>query len=302
MAIAAAAMCWPGAMTASVLYGGLGGHAVSSGPLASANDGALAIVDQATGNVTIVGHPAGVSRITGLAFDSFGDLFASTTGGAPFPPPPPGPLLSDLIQLNPGTGALISSVPITSGGVQLSIADLAIQPGANVLYGVSSPNGPSAPGQLYTIDTRTGIATPVGAPQSFFDSIAFAPNGTLYETIADFAMGPVNPQIQVLNPATGARVGAPVPTGFFFGALAVRPEDGALFGGTGDESGVYVIDPTTGAATLTGNTGLNFVGDYAFSDVPEPGEAVAVSLSLLLLGCWRARRHRQAAFPHRTAR
>src|SRR5690349_17056674 len=105
LAAAAAALFCSQTMIASTLYAGLGGHAVNSGPLASANDGALAIVSQADGSVAIVGHPTGVSRITGLAFDSAGDLFASTIGGAPFPPPPPGPQLSDVLQLNPATGA-----------------------------------------------------------------------------------------------------------------------------------------------------------------------------------------------------
>src|ERR1041385_4272250 len=75
----------------------------------------------------------------------------------------------------------MASVPITSGGIQLSIADLAIQPGTGVLFGVSSPNGTLAPGQLYTINRQTGVA--------------FAPNGTLYEALADFAgAGPINPR------------------------------------------------------------------------------------------------------------
>ena len=259
--------------------------------MASANDGALATVDQTNGNVAIVGHPAGVSRITGLAFDSLGDLFASTTGGTPFPPPPNGPQLSDLLQLNPANGQLILEVPITSGGIQLSIADLAMQPGTNVLYGVSSPNGTGAPGQLYTINAKTGVATPVGAPQSFFDSIAFAPNGTLYETIADFAgMGPINPHVQVLNPATGAPVGGPVATNFFFSALGGGTDNTSLFAGTGDQSGLYLLNPATGVATLLGNTGPNFVGDYALGPVPEPAEAGVLALSLLLLARRRRRR------------
>src|SRR5207244_6186201 len=57
-----------------ILFGGLGGH--SNGD--STNDGALGTVDPTTGVVTIVGHPAGVARITGLAFDSLGLLFATT--------------------------------------------------------------------------------------------------------------------------------------------------------------------------------------------------------------------------------
>ena len=72
------------ATAADVLYGGLGGH--NNGD--STNDGALVTVNQTNGAVTIVGHPVGVVRISGLAFDSAGDLYATTLippGG--FPPP-----------------------------------------------------------------------------------------------------------------------------------------------------------------------------------------------------------------------
>jgi hypothetical protein len=42
----------------SILFGGLGGH--NNGD--STNDGSLALVNQTTGVVNIVGHPAGVSN------------------------------------------------------------------------------------------------------------------------------------------------------------------------------------------------------------------------------------------------
>src|SRR6266446_3668286 len=71
-----------------VLYGGLGGRAISSGPLASQNDGALVTIDQTAGTTALVGHPSGVARLTGIAFDPSGNLFGSTLGAIPFPPPP----------------------------------------------------------------------------------------------------------------------------------------------------------------------------------------------------------------------
>jgi hypothetical protein len=288
LAIASSPSPW-----ASILYGGLGGHAIASGPVASANDGSLVLVSQTNASVTIVGHPDSVSRITGLVFDSAGDLFGSTLGGVPFPPPP-APSFSNLISINPSTGAQLSSVPITVGGVQISIADLALQPGSNVLYGVASPNGGTAPPtQLYRIDPATGHATAIGAPQGFFASIAFAPNGTLYESLADLdeATGEqLNPRIQVLNPATGAPIGAAVSASMFFGALAVRPEDAVLFGGTGDQSGIYRINPATGQATLIGSTGANFVGDLAFTPVPEPSQAFALMAGLLMLAGFYTRK------------
>jgi len=301
LALTAVAMFSPHAIVASILFGGLGGHNVTTGPTASANDGALAIVDQSNGSVSIVGHPAGVSRITGLALDSLGGLYASTTGSAPFPPPPQGPLFSDLIQLNPTNGTLISDVPITSGGTPLSIADLAIQPVTNVIYAVSSPHGTLPPGQLYTVNKTTGVATPVGTPGTFFASIAFTPNGTLYEAVADFAgMGPINPRLQILNPLTGAPTGAPVPTAFFFGALGPGPNNTFLYAGTGDESGLYSLNPATGAATFIGDTGLNFVGDFALSPVPEPAGAALVCLSLFLILI--RRRHTESSTPSASSR
>jgi hypothetical protein len=55
-----------GAIADSILFGGIGGHNISAGPEASANDGALAIIDQNTATITIIGHPANVARISGL--------------------------------------------------------------------------------------------------------------------------------------------------------------------------------------------------------------------------------------------
>src|SRR5205085_10619765 len=79
MAISSA-IGWAGPI---LLYGGLGGH--SNGD--SINDGALATVDQGTGAVSIVGHPAGVARISGLAFDVVGSLWADRQPGGGFASP-----------------------------------------------------------------------------------------------------------------------------------------------------------------------------------------------------------------------
>jgi hypothetical protein len=73
-----------GTSNASTLYGGLGGHGNGD----STNDGSIALVNQVTGAVTVIGHPAGVSRISGLAFDQNGMLFATTQPGGGFPSPP----------------------------------------------------------------------------------------------------------------------------------------------------------------------------------------------------------------------
>jgi hypothetical protein len=271
-----------------VMYGGNGGQ----GSGVSINDGWLVTIDQNTAAVTPVGHPAGVSRISGLAFDLNGNLYVTTLGGGGFPPPPPPNTTSNLLQLNPATGAIISTIGQVhdSGGAGLSMADLAIQPGTGTLFGVRSPNdlGGGA-GRLYTIDKSTGLATLVGSTGHFFGSIAFAPDGTLYMSSADnLGMGPANPHLLTLNPATAGTLTS-VATADSFGALGVRP-DGVIFGGTGDTGNIDRINPITGAETLVGNTGQNLVGDLDFQ-VPEPGTLGLFSLGMLtIVGAIRRRR------------
>jgi hypothetical protein len=265
------------ATAADVLYGGLGGH--NNGD--STNDGALVTVNQTNGAVTIVGHPVDVVRISGLAFDSAGNLYATTLIPAGGFPPPTGPRSSNLITLNPNNGALLTSLAITDGTNLLSIADLAIQPGTNTLFGITNPDGAGGvgPGNLYTINLGTGLATLIGNTGLFFDSIAFAPNGTLYlsgEQLGATGPDPTTDQLDTIDPTTAA-VLTSVSTADFFGAFGIR-SDGTIFGGTGDQHQLFTIS-TTGVETLIGDTGTTFIGDLAFS-TPETG----TTLSLMAIG------------------
>ena len=265
-----------------VMYGGLGGHSITAGPGASANDGSLAVISDTNGSVSIVGHPAGVARISGLAFDPSGALFGTTQVAGGFPPPPGPTGASHLIRIDPDTGALIADIGfITFGGVPISIADLAVQPGTSALYGIRGPQDQlGGQGNLYTINTTTGVATFVGSTGDFFGSIAFAPNGTLYMSSADLdAMDNlVNVSLKRLNPTNAAALGT-IPTADFFGSLGIRSTDGVIFGGTGDQHQLFTINPVTGAETLVGDTGLRFIGDLDFRPVPEPG-----TLALMAVG------------------
>ena len=252
-----------------LLYGGLGGH--SNGD--STNDGSLAFVDQTTGGVTVIGHPVGISRISGLAFDLSGNLFAATQPSGGFPPPPGSVGASSLLILNPATGAIISNILISDGSTGINIADLAVQPGTGTLYGIRGPNDQlNGQGKVYTINKTTGLATLVGDTGDFFGSISFAPDGTLYMSASDldFVTGNfINISLKTLNPKNAAIL-TTVATTDFFGALGIRPSDGMIFGGTGDQHTLFTVDAATGAETLIGDTGRTFVGDLAFATVPEP--------------------------------
>jgi len=265
-----------------IMFGVNGGHPNPDGSPLSINNGWLVIVNQTTGAVTPVGHPAGVSKLSGVAF--LNDILYGSTinGNVGFPPPVPSSPVSDLVKIDPNTGALLQDIgPITAGTTALQIADLAVQPGTGTLFGISASSSGdfSAAGNLYTINTKTGAATLVGATGDFFGAIAFGPDGTLYLNSADLdAMGNiVNTELKTLNP-TNAKTLTMVATLDPPGALAVR-FDGAIFAGNGDAGKIYTINPLTGKETTVGNTGLNFVGDLAFQPTPEP-----ISLPMCGLG------------------
>jgi hypothetical protein len=239
--------------TGTILYGGVGGDTSSN----SSNIGALVIVDQTTAALTLVGTPVPGTRISGVAFDSTGALFGSTIGiGTP-------PITSTLIRIDPNTGALISVIgPITDGpgGLPIGVADLAVQPGTDLLFGVRAPTDlHGGAGKLYVIDKTTGVGTFVGTTPNRRDSIAFTPNGTLYEV----GFVPGAPTLYTLNPATGAALTS-IAVAEFYGSLAARPTDSVLFAGNGDVGQIFNLDPATGAATLLGDTSPTFIGGLAF--------------------------------------
>src|SRR5437764_3760843 len=120
------------ARTAPVLYAGAGNNG-------SLIDGSILTLNQSTGSGTLVGTPS-TRGITGLAFDSLGNLYGSTIKGG-----------VTLEKINPYTGAQISSIALSIG-----IGDLSFQPVTDVLFGISTS------GFLYPINVTTGDETLVG--------------------------------------------------------------------------------------------------------------------------------------------
>jgi hypothetical protein len=90
----------------------------------SPNTGYFVKVDQETGAVTLIGRPDGVGRLSGLAFDEPGILWATSLTGTPS-----GTVrMSTLLQLDPRDGSLIATIgPVVDGpgGPPIAIEALA---------------------------------------------------------------------------------------------------------------------------------------------------------------------------------
>src|SRR5262249_42583682 len=137
--------------TTTTLYGG-NGNGGGSTPV----PGGVVTLDQAVGTGTLVGDPITPGWLTGLAFTPGGFFIGPTKEGGP----------SSLVLIDPDTGALIVSEAITDDpffGGPVSIGDLAVQPGTDVIYGIRwNGDGAGLGGRLYTIDPVFGVATLVG--------------------------------------------------------------------------------------------------------------------------------------------
>ena len=114
--------------SAQALYGGNGFGSVT-------NNGWLITVNPSTGAGTLVGQPGAYPGITGLAFDSHGTLYGTTIDAGVFVPGTRP--TSDLIRIDPHTGALLGAVPVTFGGRPFVVNDITFQPGTNALFGVT---------------------------------------------------------------------------------------------------------------------------------------------------------------------
>lgn len=152
----------------------------------SPNDGPVDAIDFS---------PSG--QLFGAACDDFSCEFAAVA--------------SELLLLDPVAGSATSIGMIRSGGDDVSITGLAFQPSTATLFGVSGfLDIPGCSGVcLFTIDTGSAAATPVGAIPLGFGTpggLAFAPDGTLYLTTITPTGGLSNTlplDLLTLDPATG---------------------------------------------------------------------------------------------------
>jgi polar amino acid transport system substrate-binding protein len=258
----------------TTLFGGIGRGGGS-------DRGELITINQITAVGILVGSGATDPDVglTGLAFDISGDLFASTTSAPLFPPPgaPPTPPQSTLIRLDPLTGAQVALIGTirTADGTQVVISDLALQPGTGALFGTAI-NLTTGTNNIYTIDKTTAVATLVGDTGVIGATLAFGPNGTLYQTSAEFNdAGFVRGFLNTLDPNTANVLTTSNPfTEAHIGGLTVRPSDGTIFASGGMESDIYTLTPS-GVLTFVGLTGFGGVGDIAFTARPGLFQLVA---------------------------
>ena len=204
--------------TVETLYAG-----VSRG--SGINPGGVLLIDDTTAAGTLLADPITPGGLPGLDFDGNGRLWGASIDG------PGGNRVSNLVEIDPDSGALLSSVPITRSGIAISVGDLAIQPGTNAIFGVHS-NADASPfpgGELYTIDRTSGVATVVGNPNSAVSGgIAFTTDGRLFQ-VALSAPGGFR-SLNELNPSNAARISTtPLVPGVFYDGLAIRPSDGTFF-------------------------------------------------------------------------
>ena len=211
--------------------------------LASVPRGTLIIVDQMA-SATEIGD-IGVRFFSDLALSATGELFGSLGFGAGTD--------GRIFQIDPDTGQSVEIGP--SGYDALPALDFN---SGGILYGIGRDSFDS----LVTIDTTTGVATPVAGllNVAFVDGIVFTDDGRLFGSAFDHARDPQDHAILVeINPVTGlATVIGPM--GFDVVAGIEEASDGSLLGSLGGTDnfagGLVRIDRATGAATLIGLTGF----------------------------------------------
>jgi len=221
----------------------------------AADDSNLYTIDPTTGATSLIGN-MGV-EMTDIAFLNgamFGVSFPATGNNS-------------LYSINPNTGAA------TKIGTDTGNYMNALQFGPDgTLYAAGGVPGCGPPPQtacnsFFTINTGTGVASPVGTgAYSSSGDLEFIGN-TLYLT----SVTATTDQLFTIDPATGAGtlVGD---TGFayVFGEAYV-PETGTLYGFSDVGNHVIAINPSTGVANSIATYSSNFeILGAATSPVPEP--------------------------------
>ena len=174
------------------------------------------------------------------------------------------------------------------------IYDMTYDYATSTMYAVAGPSDNDS--DLFIFDMATGALIPLMQPEQFFMSLAAGPDGKLYamenskETIVDewdpWAQPELgNATLYVIDPVacTVELVGDTGAKANMLGSMSYDYDTGRLYWaglcqGTANDSGLYIVDTETGAATklgVIGMSGAQISGLYIISEnFPEEAEPV----------------------------
>ena len=199
------------------------------------------------------------------------------------------------LSFQPGTGILfgavnhISEVLVTinlSTGATTTVGSLFPGQGDSVMdLGLAFTNDGSLwmatdlPGDFYSVNPATGMATKVGPQGQMVNGLDCSAGGTVYGLGGDWA-----DNLVTINTATGAAtsVGPLLTVSLVDGGIAFGP--GGTLWGIEDGGTIFTINPSTGNATVVTTT----LSGFESLAIPEPA-----SLFLLALGGIALMRRRQ---------
>ncbi|MBT6406027.1 MAG: hypothetical protein HOK06_00345, partial [Rhodospirillaceae bacterium] len=228
------------------LLGGMGGGNFGEGSTENYQGTLVEITPQGPAG-ELIGDPTSSGGLVGLAATSGGTLYGVHKDGS----------LRHLVEIDPVTGEMLSTIGTINDGISdISIKDMAIQPGTNALYGLDNDGG------LYIIDTVDGSATFVGASaDDNSGGITFdTETGILYQTGSLYGTTLRELSLTDGSATSDTYLGQ---TNSSVGGIAVDPVTGEIHG-TDNEGNLYLIDPDNGTISNNGVLGTGGGGDLAF--------------------------------------
>ena len=242
----------------------------------SATDSPAYAIDVSTGQSVSLGL-TGFLHLNSLAASSSGQLYSADD--------------SRLVRIKPQGGVGDVAVSIGSNiNLGTSIRGLAFSSN-DVLYAINNGDPPDqaagTPDPLYILDRVTGDAQLVGSTGfAAIQGLDFGPDGALYAW--DIFKG-----LLKVNPATGLATDVNLAIGGTgdIQTIAFGP-NGILYGAC---NGLYVINPSTGAFTLSASLGNLDIRGLDF--VAEPSAGRLAAIAILGLITYRSRSARPGLEP-----
>ncbi len=162
---------------------------------------------------------------------------------------------SNLVELNPATGALVRTI----GNVGYLVNGMTYDTTTGTLYATTSTNSVAHPNGLITINMATGAGTPVGTGAGRLVNVpAVNATGQLFGWTED------GDDLVIWNKAAGT-VTVPGDSGVGTAQQSLAFDNNNVLYLLNDDSDLYTINTTTGLATLLGtipNLGANGIGHH----------------------------------------